>query len=179
MVAENLEKEEELLAHLKRLGWTLVLAESCTCGLAAARLGLLPGISSHFAGSLVTYQKESKESWLQMGASIINRHTPESLEVTAEMAHAALARTAHAHVGAAITGHFGPNAPTEKDGQIFIVVALGSRQEGSTLSKEFLKQNPVLKATLRLATTSRIDRQREAVDLFFGQICQAIQKVTC
>ena len=48
----------------RRRANALVLAESCTGGLAAAALATIPGISRWFCGSAVTYRDQTKIDWL-------------------------------------------------------------------------------------------------------------------
>ena len=53
----------EILELLQLQKATLVLAESCTCGLIAATLARIPGMSAVLAGSFVVYQIDSKAAW--------------------------------------------------------------------------------------------------------------------
>lgn len=103
----------------------LVLAESCTAGLVAAKLGEIPGISEWLCGSAVVYRLETKHQWLGVPRELFQPTGPGvvSREVAEAMALGALAHTPEADIAAAITGHFGPNAPTELDGLIWMAVA--------------------------------------------------------
>lgn len=101
----------------------VVLAESCTAGLVAATLGKIPGISRYLCGSAVTYQPSAKRNWLGVRKATIAKHTTESQHVANEMAFGVLRRTRNADWAVTVVGHFGPDAPAEKDGQIFICVA--------------------------------------------------------
>ena len=78
--------------HLQRLmtgkGLKLSLAESCTGGMIGSEITSLPGSSSFFMGSAVTYSNESKESILSVShdrkylsevCDKIYRLTPEGL----------------------------------------------------------------------------------------------------
>ena len=114
---------EALLDALKGAGETLVLAESCTGGLAAAALVAVPGASAALAGSFVTYQEASKAAWLGVPPDLFNTPGVVSREVAAAMAAGALERTRHATVAAAITGHLGPDVPEELDGVVWIATA--------------------------------------------------------
>lgn len=147
----------------------LVLAESCTGGMTAALLTQIPGISNWFCGSAVTYRPLTKTHWLRLSPELINRFTAESLEVTDAMALEVLTQTPEADLSAAITGHLGPGALFECDGQVFI--SLAARTENSPSGTE----EPIIlfHHTLRLNSTHRIDRQIEAATLMLGQICQA------
>lgn len=108
----------------------LVLAESCTCGLIAATLGAIPGISRWFCGSAVVYQEATKSAWLDVAESLIATRGVVSGEVAEEMAVGALAATPHAGVAAAVTGHLGPDAPKPLDGVVYAAVAFRSADSG-------------------------------------------------
>ena len=59
----------KLAETLEQLGdQKVVFAESCTCGMAAALLGEVPGISNYFCGSQVVYRDLSKIDWLGVDA---------------------------------------------------------------------------------------------------------------
>ena len=57
----------------------LVLAESCTAGLAAAALGGVPGISNWFCGSAVVYRTETKVAWLGVDPRSFSAPEPDSV----------------------------------------------------------------------------------------------------
>jgi PncC family amidohydrolase len=110
---------EQLRARNDRL----VLAESCTGGLAAALLARIPGVSEVLCGSAVVYQVETKAQWLRVPRALLNKPGPVSREVASAMAVGVLTSTPHANVSAAITGHLGPGAPTGQDGLVFLAFA--------------------------------------------------------
>jgi PncC family amidohydrolase len=118
----------ELVGRLKRQNLKIVFAESCTGGLAAAMMTGVPGVSNYFCGSAVTYRIDTKSQWLGIDADLINAHTPESPETSLAMAIGILDRTPEADVAVAVTGHLGPNAPPEKDGIIYVAIAIGSHK---------------------------------------------------
>ena len=150
----------ELLDALETAGATLVLAESCTGGRAAAALVSVPGASIRFAGSLVVYQAASKSAWLGVPAEMIDRHTAESGAVAEALATAALDRTPHATVAGAIVGHLGPDAPAGQDGSVRIAVV---PRGGRVVARE-----------CRLRETSREDRQTAAAALLLSCVGEAI-----
>lgn len=121
---ESLRREARQLARvLARTRARLVLAESCTGGMAAATLAEIPGISEYFCGSAVVYRNETKSRWIKVSRASIRRYTAVSTEVARQMAQNSLARTPEAAIGAAITGHLGPSAPKNQSGRIVICVA--------------------------------------------------------
>lgn len=116
---------ETLATRLRAAGQRLVLAESCTGGLAAATLTRIPGISEHFCGSAVVYRNATKTAWLGVPAEQLDDPLigPVSSRTAKDMARGALALTGEAHFAASVTGHLGPDAPDRLDGVIFVGLA--------------------------------------------------------
>jgi nicotinamide-nucleotide amidase len=112
----------QLAELLERNELRIVFAESCTAGLASARLAAVPGISNWHCGSAVTYREATKIGWLGVSDQTLASHSAESAETTIEMATQVLSKTPEADVAAAITGHLGPKAPPELDGVAFVAV---------------------------------------------------------
>ena len=138
----------------------IVLAESCTAGLAAALLGECPGISAWFCGSAVTYREATKIQWLDVPTAVLKQFSAESLGTTQKMAQAVLEKTPEADFSAAITGHLGPQAPVEFDGKIFMAIV-------------FRDQAEVKLQEHQLEQTDRSSRQHEAAACllrFAGQV---------
>ncbi|GAB5514230.1 CinA family protein [Rhodopirellula baltica] len=148
----------DLVSQLKQSQHRLILAESCTCGAAAAAIGSVPGASNVFCGSAVTYRETTKQAWLGITTIDLAQFTAESQEITNQMAAAVLQNTPDATISAAITGHFGPDAPPALDGVIFVAV----QQRG----REIETQRVVLRSSTRQA------RQTEAT----AQLLLAIQQ---
>ena len=153
----------KLAATLKHAQKKVVLAESCTGGRAAALLTLEPGVSAHFCGSTVTYQETVKSAWLGVDAELIQTHTAESPETSLAMAVGVLQRTDDADWSVAVTGHFGPGAPPEKDGIIFVATAMRSGPSQETRWQQF-----------QLKSVSRGDRQLEAAELTLEFLLEGI-----
>jgi len=153
-----------MLAALERGAHRLVLAESCTGGMVCASLAQIPGISEWLCGSLVTYRASSKTAWLAVPESLIQQCTTESPEVTQAMCCEALQKTPEATIAAAITGHLGPNAPTQIDGIVFISIA--RRINGAIVQVTCVRRE--------LHTTERIARQVEASQLVTKLILSSI-----
>lgn len=81
--------EYQVGERLRRLGWKLVAAESCTGGLIGHLLTNVPGSSDYFLGSLVSYAYEAKEHWLGVKRETLERYGAVSEEVVLEMARGA------------------------------------------------------------------------------------------
>ncbi len=118
---------KEVLTHHRS---QLVLAESCSGGLAAASLTAVPGISEVFCGSLVTYQTHTKTLWLDVPTSTIHSFDVVSQEVADQMAYGALIKTPTATWSASITGHLGPS-DDPRLGQAFLAVAYRPKSDGA------------------------------------------------
>lgn len=152
-----------LVETLQRRKLKIVLAESCTGGMAAALLTAVPGVSGYFCGSAVTYRIDTKAQWLGVDADLMEAHTPESPETSLAMATGILDRTPDADTSAAITGHFGPGAPSEKDGVIHVAVAHRRGDQRSTDWESFT-----------LDATDRSQRQTEAAEKMLNYILSLV-----
>lgn len=141
----------ELASLLAKKRRRIVFAESCTCGLVAALLGQVPGISQWLCGSAVTYRVASKIAWLDVNAKTIAQHTAESSATTTEMASGILAETVEADLALAVTGHLGPGVPENVDGKIMICLV-----DRASMDTHI--------TTLQLCEATRIGRQLEAAE---------------
>ncbi len=99
--------------ELRRRGWTLAAAESCTGGLVASTLTDLHGSSDFFVGSLVTYSNEAKIRILGVSHPVLLTEGAVSEPVAAQMAEGAR-RKLGADVGISTTGIAGPTGGTPK-----------------------------------------------------------------
>lgn len=142
----------------------LVLAESCTGGLAAALLAGVPGASDWFCGSAVTYREATKEAWLGVSADTVAGQTAVSEQVTREMVIGSLVKTPEAQLAAAITGHLGPAAPAELDGVVFIATLWRDSPAGESCR--------VLR--YQLTQQWREQRQQEAATLLLGRLVEVL-----
>ena len=118
-----------LAQMLARTKTRIVFAESCTCGLLAATLGEVPGISQWLCGSAVVYQESTKSAWLDVSPEMIERCGVVSEDVARAMAVGVLGTTPHADVAVSVTGHLGPNAPAELDGVVHAAIAFRSAND--------------------------------------------------
>lgn len=110
--------------QLSKIGKTIATAESCTGGKIAQVLTSVPGASSYFRGSVVSYATDTKVSVLGVSEEAINKFTVVSSEVAKQMALGAqkLMKTDYA---IATTGNAGPlkgDADTEV-GTVFLALA--------------------------------------------------------
>jgi PncC family amidohydrolase len=103
-------------------GVKIVLAESCTAGLAAHALSRIPGASQWLCGSAVVYRDETKTAWLGLAPAALADPTigPVSRQTAAAMCSGVLQLTPEADLAISVTGHLGPNAPPALDGLVYI-----------------------------------------------------------
>ncbi len=98
--------------NLRRRGYTVATAESCTGGLLAGRLTEVPGSSHYFNEGVITYSNEAKMARLGVPRELIEAHGAVSEEVAVAMARGIRERT-KATFGVGITGIAGPGGGTE------------------------------------------------------------------
>lgn len=143
----------------------IVFAESCTCGLLAAKLGAIPGASKNLCGSSVTYRADVKRGWLGVKRKSITKFTTESTQIALQMARGVLAKTREAHWGVSVVGHFGPDSPDDKDGIIYICIVRRTKK-GKLKIKQIVEH--------KLTKKSRVDRQSEAAEVVFTYFLRSV-----
>lgn len=168
----------ELATLLEAQRIRLVLAESCTSGLAAAALGTVPGISNWFCGSAVVYRTGTKAVWLGVDPPGFRPPEPDCVgpQTSKSLASALLAKTPEADVAAAISGHLGPNAPSELDGCSFTAVLskCESQQDSPASGTHAAFKSSVIADSER--TPLRMIRQEEAAVFLLQQIALHLQE---
>ncbi len=107
---------------------TVACAESCTGGNIAHRIVQVPGSSSYFLGSVVSYSNEVKNEVLGVPYSDISAHGAVSREVAEAMAKGA-AKLMRADCAIATTGIAGPDGGTKYKpvGTVWIAVKCGDK----------------------------------------------------
>lgn len=101
----------ELADHLRRRGWWLACAESCTGGGIAAALTDMAGSSAWFDRGFVTYSNQAKQEMLGVSPETLLRYGAVSRETVLEMARGALAHS-RAQLSVAVSGIAGPGGAT-------------------------------------------------------------------
>jgi nicotinamide-nucleotide amidase len=109
-------EDEELQHAVARLlasnRQSLATAEGVTAGLAADRLGSVPGVSAWFRGGIVAYDNRLKVELLAVPQSLIETHGAVSGEVAEAMAVGCRTRL-HADIAVSTVGVAGPNDLSE------------------------------------------------------------------
>lgn len=114
-----------VLEALRRRGWKLATAESCTGGMIAAALTDVAGSSDVFERGFVTYSNAAKTELLGVRPETLAAHGAVSEPVAAEMAEGALDRS-EAQIAVSVTGIAGPGGSEHKpEGRVCFGLAVG------------------------------------------------------
>lgn len=119
---------------LAQHGRKVVFAESCTGGLVSGALTAIPGISRYHCGGLIVYRNATKMAYLGIKQPILEDPGPVSPQVASLMAQGVLKKTPEADLALSVTGHLGPDAPPELDGQVFLAIASRPAARSSRLA---------------------------------------------
>ena len=128
MMGTPLCEAEALAGILRERGMTLACAESCTGGMIGSEITRMPGASSFFLGSAVTYSNDAKENILGVSHETLLEHGAVSSETAGEMVRGAM-RIYGSDAAIAVTGIAGPGGATETKpvGLVYIAAADGPR----------------------------------------------------
>jgi PncC family amidohydrolase len=129
---------EALVRRLETAGETIVLAESCTAGLAADLIARIPGASAVFWGSFVCYTPAAKTRMLGIGNDLLEKYGAVSRETACAMAEGALEKSG-ASLALAVTGLAGPggDGSAVPVGTVWIAAAIrGGRTEAVVVHYE-------------------------------------------
>ena len=120
---------------LQERNLTLSTAESCTGGNIAHEITLVPGCSSYYKGSIVSYANEVKTGLLGVSPRSIQEHGVVSLPVVEQMAQG-VRRALHTDCAIATSGIAGPDGgtPHKPVGTVAIAVACGERTVSKLLT---------------------------------------------
>lgn len=121
---------KEIGRLLKKKGWRLSLAESCTGGALASAITDLPGTSEYFEAGVVTYSNQSKSDFLGVRPDTLKKFGSVSGAVAKAMAEGMRKRSG-AEVVLAVTGIAGPGGGTEAKpvGTVYIALATAKKCE--------------------------------------------------
>jgi nicotinamide-nucleotide amidase len=110
-----------IACELRKRGWTLGTAESCTGGGIGQRITELSGISDVFAGGVVTYSNAMKQTLLGVPEHTLEVHGAVSAETASAMLQG-LSERLGVEAGIAVTGIAGPGggSPDKPVGLVYI-----------------------------------------------------------
>ncbi|MDR7208735.1 CinA family protein [Flavobacterium piscis] len=105
-------------------GWNIAFAESATAGRMSAEFSMTKNSGKILRGGIVCYEVFVKEQFLNVPQNVIEKHTPESAEVTQILAQQA-AKLFNTKITVAITGLTTPGGSETDDkpvGTIFLYI---------------------------------------------------------
>jgi nicotinamide-nucleotide amidase len=116
--------EKTIGGLLRKQGWTLSVAESCTGGLVSDRITNVSGSSDYFAGGVVSYSRRAKAEHLSIPMKEIEAYGAVSPQVAGKMAQG-VRRAFHTTLGLSTTGVAGPAGGTKRTpvGRVFIAIS--------------------------------------------------------
>jgi len=103
----------KLIDCLRKKGFTVAAAESCTAGMFSARIGDIPGASDVLLGGVVAYANSVKEQILGVPGELLAEYGAVSEECAAAMAEG-VRRLTGADIAVSITGIAGPDGGSEE-----------------------------------------------------------------
>jgi nicotinamide-nucleotide amidase len=127
--------EEVAGQSLKRRGYTLATAESCTGGLLAGRITDVPGSSDYFLEGVVSYSNEAKIDLLGVPKELIEAHGAVSEEVAGAMAEG-IRKRAGSTFGIGVTGIAGPGGGGDEKPIGLVYIALAD--DSQTATRKFI-----------------------------------------
>lgn len=121
----ELSLEEKIISIMKERKLTLSTAESCTGGMIGSLLTAVPGASSVYMGSAVTYSNDMKKLLLGVSEQTLAGHGAVSSQTAFEMAQGAC-RKLMTNAAVAVTGIAGPDGgtPEKPVGLVYVGVSL-------------------------------------------------------
>lgn len=131
--------DDELLQKisflLKKKGFTVATAESCTGGLLGHMLTNVSGSSTYFDRGIISYSNRAKKELLGVPSQVLEKHGAVSEETAKAMAESVRERS-NVDIGIATTGIAGPTGGTREKpvGLVYIALADGKQ----TVVKKFL-----------------------------------------
>lgn len=149
--------EQVLGDLLRRRGWQLAAAESCTGGLLLARLTEIAGSSDYIACGVVSYSNQSKIDLLGVDPGVIAAHGAVSEPVAQAMA-AGIRVSSGAQVGVAITGIAGPGGGTEAKPVGTVAIALDTPDGALVRTRRMLGGRDLIRAMAAHAAMDMLRR---------------------
>ena len=121
LAAARLKKE------LAKQKLTFSTCESMTCGLIAAAMGEIPGVSAVYAGGAVTYMTEMKSVLADVSPEHLLKNGAVDPETARQMCEGIRAKTG-TDCAVSVTGNAGPEAMEGKEtGLVYIGLTTGKR----------------------------------------------------
>jgi nicotinamide-nucleotide amidase len=148
---------------LRRRGWRMASAESCTGGLIAAACTSVAGSSDWFERGFVSYSNAAKTEMLGVAAPLIAAHGAVSEAVARAMALGALER-AGVDLSVAVTGIAGPGGATPGKPVGLVWLAVARRDAGGEVTALRLQLDGDRTAVREQTVREALRRLRLALD---------------
>lgn len=126
-----------LIDDLKKLGWKISTAESCTGGLLAKTITDAPGSSDVFEFGAVVYSNKFKNKLLGVPKEVLNMYGAVS-EETAYALSKGICEYSDAEVGVGITGIAGPGGGTKEKPVGLVYYSIYIRQKNIHICEKLL-----------------------------------------
>ncbi|HEX6257477.1 MAG TPA: competence/damage-inducible protein A [Euzebyales bacterium] len=125
--------EHAVARLLNDRGWTLAVAESVTAGGIGARLAVVPGASTWFAGGVITYATAAKGRLADVPEDVLGTHGPVS-EPTARAMADGIRRRLGTDAAVAVVGVAGPTTQGDRPvGTVCLAVTMPGLDDSRTV----------------------------------------------
>ena len=118
--------------ELRKRGWRLAVAESCTGGLIGHRITNISGSSTYYLGSITAYAYRAKVRLLGVSWDTLEKFGAVSEETVSEMAKG-IRHALAADIGLSVSGIAGPTGGTPEKPVGFTWIGLNTPQGNWTL----------------------------------------------
>ncbi len=123
---QGVESTEEIIGRLlRKKGWRLSIAESCTGGLIGHRITNVPGSSDYFDAGVISYSNDAKRALLSVPDETIRTYGAVSRQTAVAMAEG-IRKLRGVEAGVGVTGIAGPSGGTETKPVGLVYIALSS-----------------------------------------------------
>lgn len=141
---EDLPMEQVIGKLLLQKGHSMATAESCTGGYIAHLLTAIPGASSFYLGSVVSYANSVKEGLLHVDSAVLTQEGAVSEATVIAMLKGCL-KNIPAQYGIAVSGIMGPDggSPEKPVGTVWIAVGNAEKQHTQRLHFRFGRQRNI------------------------------------
>jgi len=147
---------------LKEKKLCISTAESCTGGYIAQLLTSVPGSSTYYKGSVVSYATEVKKNLLNVSEKTIEKHTVVSKEVAIEMAKG-VRKKLNTDISLSTTGVAGPSKGEDgkEVGTVWIAIASAKKTFSKMYYFPYLERDDFIAQVSKLALQNVLEFVRE------------------
>ena len=132
--------EDKLVDKLINKGFHIAFAESCTGGLASARIVNVANASKVLNCSFITYSNDAKINMVDVNPDTLDRYGAVSEEVAKEMA-SGVAKAANSEIGVGISGIAGPSGGSKEKPIGMVCFGIQINNNSYTFTEYFQNQS--------------------------------------